>query len=147
MEGNGDELVAEATDVPVSPTTKLRNRMQARQQRMQTQFQNDQLSAVRREMLRYESFSLPSKNVNILHWWRDHEKVLPCLAKLAKKVLTVPASSSKSERVFSTGGNFVTTKRNKIAPKIVDDLILIKENNLNKIEDFKLKSTYKLKRV
>ena len=54
---------------------------------------------------------------------------------------------AKSERVFSTGGNFVTTKRYKIAPKIVEDLILIKENNLNKIEDFKTKSTYKLKRV
>ena len=40
---------------------------------------------------------------------------------------------AKSERVFSTGGNFVTTKRNKIAPKIVEDLILIKENNLSKI--------------
>ena len=146
VEENGDELVAEATDVPVSPTTKLRNRMQARQQRMQTQFQNDQLSAVRREMLRYESFSLPSKNVNILHWWGDHEKVLPCLAKLAKKVLTVPASSSKSERVFSTGGNFVTAKRNKIAPKKVEELILIKENK-SKIEDFKTRSSYKLKRV
>ena len=54
---------------------------------------------------------------------------------------------AKSVRVFSTGSNFVTTKRNKIAPKIVEDLILIKENNLNKIEDFKTKSTYKLKRV
>ena len=54
---------------------------------------------------------------------------------------------AKSERVFSTEGNFVTTKRNKIAPKIVEDLILIKENTLNKVEDFKTKSTYKLKRV
>ena len=50
---------------------------------------------------------------------------------------------AKSERVFST----VTTKPKKIVPKIVEDLILIKENNLNKIEDFKTKSTYKLKRV
>jgi hypothetical protein len=84
--------------------------------------------------------------VNILHWWRDHERVLPLLSKLAKKVLTVPASSSKSERVFSTGGNFVTSKRNKIAPKKVEDLILIKENK-SKIEEFKARGTYKLKRV
>ena len=35
---------------------------------------------------------------------------------------------AKSERVLSTGGNFVTAKRNKIAPKKVEELILIKEN-------------------
>ena len=71
---------------------------------------------------------------------------MPLLSKLAKKVLTVPASSSKSERVFSTGGNFVTSKRNKIAPKKVEDLILIKENK-SKIEDFKTRGSYELKRV
>jgi hypothetical protein len=120
--------------------------MQARLQRSQTHFRPDQMSAVRKEMVRYESFSLADKNVNILHWWRDHEKVLPHLAKVAKKVLTVPASSAKSERVFSTGGNFVTKKRSSLAPKKVEELILIKENK-SKIEAFKEKGTYKLIRT
>ena len=48
-------------------------------------------------------------------WWKCHEHVLPLLAKLAKGVLTVPASSAKSECLFSTGGNFVTAKRNSIS--------------------------------
>ena len=48
---------------------------------------------------------------------------MPCLARLAKHVLTIPASSAKSERVFSTGGNFVTAKRNRVALKKVEDLI------------------------
>ena len=129
---------------PVSPTTKLRNRIQARQQRMYTPNQNERLSTVRREMLRYESFSLSSKAVNILYWWRDHEKVLPCLARLAKHVLTIPASSAKSERVFSTGGNFVTAKRNRVALKKVEDLI--KENKA-KIEAFKIRGVYDLVNV
>ena len=72
--------------------------------------------------------NLAMKDVNILHWWRDHEKVLPNLSKVAKKVLTVPASSAKSERVFSTGGNFVTKKRSRLSPKKVEELIVIKEN-------------------
>ena len=141
-----DNPVAEEVEepVPVSPTTKLRQKMQARQQRMlYTPSQNDQLSQIRREMLRYESFSIPTKAVNVLHWWRDHEKVLPCLAKLAKHVLTIPASSAKSERVFSTGGNFVTAKRNRIAPKKVEDLVIIKENKA-KVEVFKMRGTYDL---
>ena len=61
---------------------------------------------IRREMIQYENFSLAS---SVLGWWKDHEVVLPILSKVAKKVLTVPASSAKSERVFSTGTNFITT--------------------------------------
>ena len=129
--------------VPLSPTSKLRHKIQARQQRMRTQLHQDQLSAAKREMLRYESFSLPSKDVDVLAWWKGHEKVLPLLAKVAKKVLTIPCSSAKSERVFSTGGNFVTAKRNSLAPKKVEDLIIIKENKA-KIVEFKERGGYNL---
>ena len=51
-----DNPVAEEVEEtePVSPTTKLRQKMQARQQRMlYTPSQNDQLSQIRREMLIY----------------------------------------------------------------------------------------------
>jgi hypothetical protein len=57
------------------------------------------------------------------------------LASPAKRILAIPASSDKSERVFSTGGNTVTAKRNRIAPKNVENLIKIKEN-MSKVEDF-----------
>ena len=84
--------------------------------------------------------------MNILDWWKCHENVLPLLAKLAKRVLTVPASSAKSERVFSTGGNFVTAKRNSIGVKKVEDLIVIKENK-TQIQHFKTKGSYNLRKV
>ena len=64
---------------------------------------------IRREMIQYENFSLAHKASSVLGWWKDHEVVLPILSKVVKKVLTVPASSAKSERVFSTGTNFITT--------------------------------------
>ena len=70
--------------------------------------------------------------------------MLPLLSNLAKKVLTVPASSSKSERVFSTGGNIVTSKRNRLDPSKVENLIVIKENK-GQIEDFKKAEEYELK--
>jgi hypothetical protein len=57
---------------------KLRNKMQARQQQMRIQLQQHELTPpIKREMIRYESFSLPPKDVNILKWWKDHEKILP----------------------------------------------------------------------
>ena len=76
-------------------------------------------------------------------WWKSHEKVLPLLSSIAKKVLTVPASSSKSERVFSCGGNIVTSKRNRLAPRKVENLVVIKENKAQ-IEEFKKRGNYKL---
>ena len=121
--------------------------MFARHHRTQTEgFQDSRLAPIEKEFQRYEAFSLPPKNVNILQWWKSHENVLPLLSKLAKKVLTVPASSAKSERVFSCGGNFVTPKRNSLGAKKVEDLIVIKENK-EQIKDFKAKSTYKLRKV
>ena len=131
---------------PMSPNTKLRLKMQARTQRLRTENQGDSLSPIEREFHRYESFSLADKHINILHWWRDHEKVLPLLAKVAKKVLTIPASSSKSQRIFSTGGNFVSKKRNRLAPKKVEELLLIKENK-SQIETFKARGNYELKKI
>ena len=89
---------------------------------------------------------MPAKNVNILEWWKCHVNVLPLLSKLAKKVLTVPASSAKSERIFFCWGNFVTAKRSSLGAKKVEDLIVIKENK-SQINDFKAKSSYKLRKV
>ena len=81
-------------------------------QRTQTEnFLDLRISPIEKEFKRYESFSLPPKNVSLLECWKCHANVLPLLSKLGKKILTVPASSAKSERVFSSGGNFVTAKR------------------------------------
>ncbi|GAA6088825.1 zinc finger BED domain-containing protein 1-like [Tachysurus ichikawai] len=42
---------------------------------------------------------------NPLDWWRKHHVHLPTLSKVAKKKsLCIPATSSPSERVFSSGG-------------------------------------------
>ncbi|XP_053179067.1 E3 SUMO-protein ligase ZBED1-like [Scomber japonicus] len=43
-----------------------------------------------------------------LDWWRLHEHNFPRLSQLAKKYLCIPATSTPSERIFSTGGNFKT---------------------------------------
>jgi len=92
------------------------------------------------------NYSFSKKGLSILNWWRRFDKLLPLLSKVAKRVFSIPASSSKSERVFSCGGNFVSKKRNKLAPKKVEDLIIIKENKA-RIKAFKDKNTYELKTV
>ena len=131
-------------DVELSPTSKMVKRYQEKLKRGRTENRLAK-NKLRKEMERYEGFVTPGKHVKILHWWKQHEAVLPLLASLAKKILAIPASSSKSERVFSTGGNIVTAKRNRLSPKNVESLIVIKEN-MALIDNFDKNSGYKIKK-
>ena len=129
----------EANDVQLSPTSKLVKQHQAKMKRSKNI--NTKQTKIEIEMERYEGFSNPGRNVDVLQWWKARQTVLPLLANQAKRVLAIPATSSKSERVFSTGGNFVTAKRNRLAPKKVEHLIVIKENK-EKVEEFNKKGGY-----
>ena len=105
------ETESDQVDLNLSPTSQLRKKILARSQRTITESVNDsRLPPIEKEFRKYGGFSLPPKEMNILHWWKCHKNVLPLLAKLAKRVLTVPASSAKSERAFSTGGNLSQPK-------------------------------------
>jgi hypothetical protein len=145
-EENVEEEVDVEDSTPLSPNSKLRKKMQSKQQRNSTQFRGQLKTPLQKEFQLYMNYSYSKKGLSILNWWRRFDKLLPLLSKVAKRVFSIPASSSKSERVFSCGGNFVSKKRNKLAPKKVEDLIIIKENKA-RIKAFKDKNTYELKTV
>ena len=67
-------------------------------------------------------------NDNPLLWWKSHETKYPLLARLAKYLLCVPATSVPSERVFSTAGDILTGQRANLKSKHVDALIFLKKN-------------------
>ena len=50
--------------------------------------------------------------------------ILSRLALLVRVVFAIPAASYKSERVFSVAGRVVTPDRNRLAPEIVEDLVI-----------------------
>ncbi|XP_033995699.1 zinc finger BED domain-containing protein 1-like [Trematomus bernacchii] len=63
-----------------------------------------------------------------LKWWRESRKFYPRLSILARKYLCIPATSSSSERVFSTGGNIVTCLRSSLKPDHVNRLVFLAKN-------------------
>ena len=69
------------------------------------------VSDLEREMRGYEACPNPGRNADVLAFCKLNQKAFPLLAKIVRIVLAIPASSSKSERVFSTGGLVVTPKR------------------------------------
>lgn len=79
------------------------------------------------ELSRYDSFSVPKKSCDILSWWKRHATVLPMSSKLARFVLSIPASISKSERVFSSGSNISTPKRSSLAAGKLEKMLIIRE--------------------
>lgn len=61
-------------------------------------------------------------------WWRLHLKHYPTLAKLAVKYLSVPATSTPSERVFSTAEIINSGRRSSLKPQHVNHFIFLNKN-------------------
>ena len=52
-------------------------------------------------------FYMDQPCIDTLEWWKLNSSLFPAMAKLAKKYLSIPANSMRSERVFSSGGYIV----------------------------------------
>ena len=97
------EVEVELPNPSLSPTSKLIFNSQRESVDRSTPFQQEQR--------RYEDLPNPGRNADVMAFWKLHEEPLPLLSRMARIVLAIPAASSKSERVFSTGGLVVTQKR------------------------------------
>jgi hypothetical protein len=48
--------------------------------------------------------SLADKEFDLLNWWKVNSHRFPVVSRMAKKFLTVPATSVSSESTFSASG-------------------------------------------
>jgi hypothetical protein len=75
---------------------------------------------------------LSSRNLDMegepLLWWKQHNVEYPILSKLAQKYLCVCATSTSSERLFSTSGSIVTPQRAGLKPEKVNMLTFLAKN-------------------
>ncbi|XP_059096593.1 zinc finger BED domain-containing protein 4-like [Tigriopus californicus] len=70
---------------------------------------------------------------NPVKWWREIGRdKFPPLLNLAKKYLSIPATSVPSERVFSVAGQVISKKRNRLADESARKLICL-HRNLEKV--------------
>lgn len=59
------------------------------------------------------------ENSSVTKWLRDHEREIPAIAAVAKKVLTVPLSSAAAERVFSLLRHYFPPRRNRAGEDLI----------------------------
>ncbi|KAL3991353.1 troponin I, fast skeletal muscle [Sarotherodon galilaeus] len=83
---------------------------------------------VEKELEKYGLAPDADSEMDPLEWWKINDRSFPRVSCLAKHYLCIPATSSPSERVFSTGGNIVTCHRAALKPEAVDRLVFLSRN-------------------
>ena len=83
---------------------------------------------VKSQVLRFQTEDAIKLDEDPLQWWRKRAILYSSLVPLAKKYMSIPATSVASERLFSTAGDVVTASRSLLSPEHVDQILFIKKN-------------------
>jgi hypothetical protein len=75
---------------------------------------------VRSELEKYLAESVVDDlDEDILEWWKCHARTYPCLARIARDYLAIPATSAPAERAFSVGKDLVPDNRGSLSEKTI----------------------------
>ena len=92
-------FIAETSGAPARPTTPLQ-----------------------KEWVDYNTLAGSFKGENPLNFWAKNAKQFPILARVARRILCAPPTSSQVERLFSASGRVCTFDRSRLKPMNVDIL-------------------------
>ena len=95
--------------------------------------QNEHCEQLKKEIETYELDSNTEKDS--LLCWNNHKNDLPNLSNLSSRILTIPASTTPSERLFSNCKFQIFDRRNRISPENVEALMFLCENKNHVIEE------------
>ena len=80
------------------------------------------------ELEKYLAEHPSPRRENPLQWWKGNAARFKVLSYVARRLLCMPATTTSSERVFSTAGITVNKLRSCLKPKNVDALIFLNKN-------------------
>jgi len=80
------------------------------------------------ELLWYSHEEALDRESDPLEWWKLKSATYPNLSGQVQRMWTLPASSVRSEEIFSTAGNILTLKRNRLLPQHVNMLVFLHAN-------------------
>lgn len=72
-----------------------------------------------------------AKDESVLAWWQKWSLNYPQLSLLARSLLSIPASSATSERIFSASGRILEERRQNLNENIVNDLLFLRNFTKN----------------
>jgi hypothetical protein len=98
-----------------------------RRKRLNSFLRDNESDQVKSDLDNYTSEPLlkwkDGESFDILSWWKAHCGKYPILARVARDVLAIPATTVASESAFSSGGRVVHKYRSSLDPQVVEALI------------------------
>lgn len=85
-----------------------------------------EIKSWRDELDEYLSLARANRAQNILQWWQLRESSFPTLAKMARDLFSIQATSVPVERLFSLAGLIVTKLRNSLNDESIRALLCLK---------------------
>ena len=79
------------------------------------------------ELENYIAECYATRTSDPLQYWQKNTSTYPNLAKLAKSILCCPATSVPCERIFSTAGEIISLKRNRLKDTRLNQILLLKK--------------------
>ena len=70
---------------------------------------------------------MPFEEIDVLQWWKQHEKDFLVLSKFTRDVLSIPVSIISSELAFSLSGRILDNRRMSLTPEMVEALTCLKD--------------------
>jgi hypothetical protein len=86
-----------------------------------------EIQGIESEIVHYLKQDVETRDADVLSFWASHQKSFPKLALMARRYLSIPATSAASERVFSTGRRVVSWQRSSLKPSTVENLLCLKD--------------------
>ncbi|XP_061445480.1 E3 SUMO-protein ligase ZBED1-like isoform X2 [Rhineura floridana] len=83
---------------------------------------------VEQETSSFQSSKASALGQEPLQWWKTHHTQYPLLARAARKLLGVPATSVPAGWLFGSAGDAIHTKRQALTPEHVDMLVFLHGN-------------------
>ena len=80
------------------------------------------------EEVLYRSEDQIERKDDPLEWWSRNSHRFPTLARIARRILCLQATSVPAERLFSSAGDIVSQKRASLHPSTVDCLLFLSKN-------------------
>lgn len=84
-----------------------------------------------RELQEYLAEPIAEQETDPLEFWKTKASDYPRLASLARRILSIPASSGSVERLFSAAGALARARRSKIEIQKVEELIMFRESSIH----------------
>ena len=95
-----------------------------------TSVDSNTTETIRSKVTTYFSDQCLSQEANPLQFWKENTSMYPpAMSKLAKRYLSVPASSGPVERLFSIAGKIFRPERCRLTDTVFENLMFIKCNS------------------